>query len=850
MIEEPYTLGKIGEIAEKFEDIRNYLHVKFVLFPIDQISIILEAIVNSYKNPLKIYFTLGYFGVKDQLEEDVKKDLIAQMNNFMQWSRKEIRNHNRIMKLLDLGQFYAQNNDVRESMRCTEEVLRIDPNNRIALIAKASLLKQLGDLDLSNQFLTKYQNIKANPEKLSTPKLPSIEFEEFVDKIEDSQIKIKKIKCRDVYKKICVDSYGVLDLVMESISFMGKVFQDKNSKTTIEELRIFVDDLLFILSEWLTFDAWSNKLFNASNPDVRGLLQRSDFGTSWLGHRLSFLWRIGSNPALALPSDHTSESPCAYLYAPELFRHVRNENPSNDLLTTIHPEPDASQKKAIITSLNNVVSAILGPPGTGKSQTVAALIDEYLCRNKNKSVKILVTSFSYTALRVVVEKIREKSRDKDGNPTLSSRTQLLFIRSERESKIESKDGCRDVDDLVRSPNQSWKFNGKPRIITPTNLLEEQLEENCIVFANAHQLYHLLERVESDFAFDLVCVDEASQLPVDHILSSLQFVRNHTLDVTTSDSDPKALKLSVKNPPSFDQLTKIVIVGDNNQLPPVRSIALPKKLESVLKSLFSYYVEGHGVPSNQLQVNYRSHKDIVDFTASLGFYQNLRASSNNAEQTLDGDLTLVDQSWTKIVLTPNRVVSAIQHNTNFELGISVIEANIITQIVLGYFKMVRPTSKKEEIEFWTRKVGVVAPHNAQGRTITRQLFEVISPLSRLDQPLLMKLIRNTVYSVEKFQGSDRDLIIASIGLSDLDKLDQESDFIFDINRFNVLTSRAKHKLIFVSSKNFVTFVPEDRKNIENASKIHHYVNRFCNKKMNLYISSDDGSKTRIKFKYKK
>jgi len=253
MIEEPYTLGKIGEIAEKFEDIRDYLNVKIVLFPIDQIPIILEAIVNNNKNLLKIYFTLGYFGVKNQLEDDLKKDLIAQMNNFMQWSRKEIRNHNRIMKLLDLGQFYAQNNDIRESMRCSEEVLRIDPNNRIALIAKAVLLKQLGDLNLSNQFLTKYQNIKSNPEKLSTPKLPSIEFEDIIDKIEDSQINMEKVKNREVYKKICGDSYGVLDIVIESISFMGKVFQDKNSKTTIEELRILVNDLLFLLSEWLTF---------------------------------------------------------------------------------------------------------------------------------------------------------------------------------------------------------------------------------------------------------------------------------------------------------------------------------------------------------------------------------------------------------------------------------------------------------------------------------------------------------------------------------------------------------------------------------------------------------------------
>ncbi|KKK50721.1 hypothetical protein LCGC14_3122190 [marine sediment metagenome] len=48
--------------------------------------------------------------------------------------------------------------------------------------------------------------------------------------------------------------------------------------------------------------------------------------------------------------------------------------------TSIYPRPDIFQVEAIKNSLQNTISAILGPPSTGKSQTIAALLDEYLCR--------------------------------------------------------------------------------------------------------------------------------------------------------------------------------------------------------------------------------------------------------------------------------------------------------------------------------------------------------------------------------------------------------------------------------------------------------------------------------------
>ena len=279
------------------------------------------------------------------------------------------------------------------------------------------------------------------------------------------------------------------------------------------------------------------------------------------------------------------------------------------------------------------------------------------------------------------------------------------------------------------------------------------------------------------------------------------------------------------------------------------ISAPKKLESVLSSLFSYYVSNHKIPSKQLQINYRSHRDIVEFTSGLDLYHNLRAHENNANRLLSGDIDNIDQSWLKYVLSPEKVVCSLIHDTKFEIGISPLEADLVAQIIKGYYVMIDPRNKSEEIEFWTKKVGVVSPHNAQGSTIIQKVLQSLESLTHLDKAVLMDYLKSTVYSVEKFQGSDRDLIITSIGLSDIDKISNECEFIFDLSRFNVLTSRAKSKLIFISSREFLNYIPDESKLIENTSKFNYYVNKFCNKHTILNIEDKDKKVIQVEFRYK-
>src|SRR5215510_15809794 len=88
------------------------------------------------------------------------------------------------------------------------------------------------------------------------------------------------------------------------------------------------------------------------------------------------------------------------------------------------------------------------------------------------------------------------------------------------------------------------------------------------------------------------------------------------------------------------------------------------------------------------------------------------------------------------------------------------------------------------------VGVVTPHRAQQAAV----------LDRLDASLPPGVDRASLYgavdTVERFQGQEKAVMIASFGLGDVDQIAAEEEFLYSLNRFNVIASRAKAKLIVI------------------------------------------------------
>ena len=131
-------------------------------------------------------------------------------------------------------------------------------------------------------------------------------------------------------------------------------------------------------------------------------------------------------------------------------------------------------------------------------------------------------------------------------------------------------------------------------------------------------------------------------------------------------------------------------------------------------------------------------------------------------------------------------------------------------------------------FFRHGVGIVTPHRAQQAAV----------LDRLDASLPPHVDRAALYAavdtVERFQGQEKAVMIASFGLGDVDQIAAEEEFLYSLNRFNVITSRAKAKLIVIVSRHLVDYLPRDRQTLEESRLLKHYATGFLRQSTRVMI----------------
>ena len=603
-----------------------------------------------------------------------------------------------------------------------------------------------------------------------------------------------------------------------------------------------------------TVDVWQSRL-------ARAIAERN-LATSWLGSRRAYLMGLmPADKALMVPDTYRFDVAEAVMYAPELMPTVELTD-NFELMTLSNPPLDDSKQHALRQAFTTPMSCILGPPGTGKSQTIAALIDEYLCRHPEGPVKILVSASSYEPMSVVLDKLQTHC-GVDGKPTHAAEIAKVWLRSSSREGLgrdDVYDFCLDGSSMLLDGVKISRSKKSKRFAGLNWRMDDELPERFVMFGVPFQLAQLLKTTKSGdglflhldhFAFDLVVVDEASQMPVDQATTLLPLIRRatietepiHTVDLAAPLTDAalvEAMRLrELTNERgdvvSADSLTKIVFVGDHNQLPPVQQIEPPEKLRAVLESAFAYFQQHLRVPSTQLQTNYRSRPEVVAYTNSLELYQHpvIPFFANHPGIAPLPAPPMGSPLWLERVLADEQVVSALIHDSQFDTAVSEIEADIVTDIVCAFWWQMNPRTPEAEHIFWAEELGVVSPHNAHGRLIIRKIYARLtedtpgSPTTHLDESDLMRALNDTIYSVEKFQGSARSFIIASMGLSAVDQIRAEETFIYDLNRLNVLTSRAVKKMLLVASRNLLDYVPRKRRMFGPAARLRDYAWRYCN-----------------------
>jgi DNA replication ATP-dependent helicase Dna2 len=510
---------------------------------------------------------------------------------------------------------------------------------------------------------------------------------------------------------------------------------------------------------------------------------------------------------------HGTPSSAGDLYwnATQLYHeHVQRILPGVRQLLRQHGyDLNHSQWLAWEESLTHRLRLIWGPPGTGKSRTLRTIILGALheAALQGRNLRVLITGPTYEAIDNVLLEVYA---------TLSG-TSPLALPTVHTARL-------------RSPTQPVDQRVPQGIDVATSgsafqQLQDRLRQHqglTLVGATAQQAHRLLIAAggAATELFDLILVDEASQL-----------------DVATSTLPLAGLAAG----------GSVIIAGDPKQLPPIHQAEAPLDLDHVVGPVFTYFTERFQLQPCVLEVNYRSCRTIVELAYAAHYPRTVHAYSPDMRLDLLTALpTAVSPpaQWpANLFWTPEwaSLLSPDEHTVCFiypegrSSQWNHFEADAVASLVwllssrignqlqneLDTTGAVRPTTGQAYTmqEFWSQAVGIVTPHRAQQALIVSRLQTIFPGIAGQG-------IREAVDTVERFQGQERDIMLATFALGDPDAISDEDEFLLSLNRFNVMTSRARAKLIVFVSQEVVDHLSSDMQVLRDSALLKTFAETLC------------------------
>ncbi|MFM7974779.1 MAG: AAA domain-containing protein [Pirellula sp.] len=421
----------------------------------------------------------------------------------------------------------------------------------------------------------------------------------------------------------------------------------------------------------------------------------------------------------------------------------------------VQSQLNASQCDAITHALGaNDLAIIHGPPGTGKTTTVAELIRQAV----SKGQRVLACAPSNTGVDNLLEKLVGLRIDaiRIGHParvleSLQEHTLDYLVEADPAMKVVRE--MRREAEMLTSKAGRWT-RGKPmpgaredlkqearRLRNDAKIFEEQiiqtkLDRAEVICATTNYDPDIL----GDRTFNLGVIDEACQS-------------------TEPGYWPVVLRVE-----------KLVLAGDHCQLPPT-VLSTQAMLEGLSKSMMERLVERWGkLVTRQLTIQYRMHQKIMEFPSEHFYAGTLIADPSVAGHTL-ADLPGVQTE--SLDTQPVLFVDTSGADWTEELDPNG-ESKLNPREALWILKQVDALLAAGILP---EQIAVIAPYSAQVRFLRDSCSNTSVEID----------------TVDGFQGREKEAVLISLVRSNTQG---EVGFLGDTRRMNVAMTRAKRRLIVI------------------------------------------------------
>ena len=199
----------------------------------------------------------------------------------------------------------------------------------------------------------------------------------------------------------------------------------------------------------------------------------------------------------------------------------------------------------------------------------------------------------------------------------------------------------------------------------------------LVASTVDQLYKLAAPGQCAPLFDVLLIDEASQLDVAHALVAFSKLAGDA---------------------------RVVVVGDDKQMSPIHPLDAPDGLEHLVGSIYDFFRqyrlhEGPQFAIEPVMLNrsFRSNREIVSFVREAGYGQDLEAAQGNAGlriRTAQDVAAARPSDWPERlpfsphfarIVAPEDPLVAVVHNDRYSSQRNDGEADLAAGLVLALFR---------------------------------------------------------------------------------------------------------------------------------------------------------------------